>query len=71
MKDKNLTKEELEQLASKVVRLSFILSDAYTAAVEKEERTDRLARIERSLESIDQKSDKAYAIIKSGHRSLK
>ena len=61
----------MNELAEKIVELSFASSNAYTEAVKKEDHIKRLERIEKAIQQMRFKESLAYEDLCKNPRPLK
>ncbi len=71
IKDKKEKKMSMKELAEKLVELSFASSNAYTEAVESEDRIARLERIEKAVNQMQFKESLANEELYRDPRPLK
>jgi hypothetical protein len=69
--EKKNKKMSMKELAEKLVELSFASSNAYTEAVESEDRIARLERIQKAMNQMQFKESLAYEELLSNPRPLK
>jgi enoyl reductase-like protein len=67
----NSKKMNMNELAEKLVELSFASSNAYTQAVASEDRFERLERIEKAMQQMQFKESLAYEELLRNPRPLK
>ena len=67
----NPKKMSMNELAEKIVELSFASSNAYTEAVKSEDRIKRLERIEKAIQQMRFKESLAYEELHKNPRPLK
>ena len=67
----NSKKMNMNELAEKLVELSFASSNAYTQAVASEDRFERLERIEKAMQQIRFKESLAFEELVRNPRPLK
>ncbi len=67
----NSKKMNMNELAEKLVELSFASSNAYTQAVESEDRFERLERISKAMQNIQFKESLAFEELVRNPRPLK
>ena len=65
------SKKSFQDLAEKLVEISFASSNAYTEAVKSEDRSARLERIEKAMQQVQFKESLAYEELLSNPRPLK